>query len=79
MTPDMLDGNGSSELLNFIRDIQNGEVSNVQFASFDDVLSKADISSLVKVTNLPEFCPTLGAHVEQSYLLPFDENDIVVL
>lgn len=74
ITPDMLSCSESKNLIDFIHKIQNNKIKNTAFTSFEKAIENADIKYLTNVDNLPEFCPTLGAHVEQSYLLNFSEK-----
>ena len=74
ITPDMLSRSESKNLIDFIHKIQNNKIKNTAFTSFEKAIENADIKYLTNVDDLPEFCPTLGAHVEQSYLLNFSEK-----
>ena len=74
VTPDMLDGSGSSELIDFIHQIKNNKIANSCFTSFSEAISRVGTETIVNVPALPDSCPILGAYVTPHYVLPFAED-----
>ena len=74
VTPDMLSGSGATELVDFIKDIKNGNVDQCILTSFQEALSISGKEIIVKVPKLPDHCPIIGAHFLPNYVLNYDPN-----
>ena len=79
INPAMLNAEGSQELIEFIRNIKENKLKNITYTNFNQAIQKASPEVLLDVPSLPEYCPTLGAQVMPTYLLPFDELSTQVL
>ena len=73
VNPAMLVADGANELIEFMQQIKSGQIHATAFKSFEDAISKAVPEIISDIPALPDYCPTLGAQVMPTYLLPFDE------
>ncbi|WP_040915156.1 glycoside hydrolase family 15 protein [Lentisphaera araneosa] len=75
----MLDNENSSELFEFLRDLNSGQIDFAKATNFNEAIQNTSIKSIVNVPDLPSYCPTLNSKVKPTFFLNNSPEETVEL